>query len=73
MSVVTNTAYNGIWIYKNSQPLTCAYSGNGDAQFNGASVSAVVWLDVGDQVYLRSYSSSLLVSGESVFTGVKVN
>ena len=73
VSLLTNTKSNGIWIYKNSQQLTLAYSGNGDPQYNGASVSAAVWLDVGDQVYLRPKLSSLVVSGSSVFTGVKVN
>ncbi|XP_022305012.2 adiponectin-like isoform X1 [Crassostrea virginica] len=73
VSVVTDTKSNGIWIYKNTQQLTLAYSGNGDPQYNGASVSAAVWLDVGDQVYLRPRSSSLSVDSASVFTGVKVN
>ena len=45
----------------------------GDPQYKGVSVSAAVWLDVGDQVYLCPYDSSLLVNGESVFTGVKEN
>ena len=71
--MVTNTETNGIWIYKNSQRLTLAYAGDGEPQRNGASTSAAVWLDVGDQVYLRPYSSSLHVSGNSGFTGVKVN
>ncbi|XP_078320420.1 adiponectin-like isoform X2 [Crassostrea virginica] len=73
VSVVTHTKSYGIWIYKNSQQLTLAYSGNGDPQYNGASVSAVVWLDVGDQVYLRPNGLSLFVDGNSAFTGIKVN
>ena len=68
VSVVTNTETNGIWIYKNSQRLTLAYAGDGEPQRNGASTSAAVWLDVGDQVYLRPYSSPLHVSGNSGFT-----
>nr|XP_022305015.1 uncharacterized protein LOC111112022 isoform X2 [Crassostrea virginica] len=73
VSVMTNTRNSGIRIYKNSQQLTLAWSGMGSPQYNGASTSAVVWLDVGDQVFLRPYGSSLVVTGESVFTGVKVN
>ena len=71
--MLTNTKSGGIWIYKNSQQLTLAYAGNGDPQYNGASVSAAVWLDVGDQVYLRPHSSTLFIDGNSAFTGVKIN
>ena len=73
VSVIANTKSGGIWIYKNSQMLTLAYAGNGDPQFNGASVSAAVWLDVGDQVYLRPHGSPLHLNSNSVFTGVKIN
>ena len=69
---MTSTKNGGIHIIKNSQWLTVAYSGY-DPQYNGASVSAAVWLDVGDQVYLLSYCPHLFVDGNSVFTGVKVN
>ena len=72
VSVMTGTKSNGIWIWKNSQQLALAYSGNGDPQYNGASVSAALWLDVGDQVYLRPHAASLYLSNNSVFTGVKV-
>ncbi|XP_078321660.1 uncharacterized protein LOC111111007 isoform X2 [Crassostrea virginica] len=73
VSVVTNTETNGIWIYKNSQQLTLAYAGDGNSRRNGASTSAAVLLNVGDEVYLRPYTSPLHVSGHSGFTGVKVN
>ncbi|XP_078321678.1 uncharacterized protein LOC144621765 [Crassostrea virginica] len=72
VSLISTTVYDGSWIYKNSQQLTLAYTG-GTPQNNGASVSAAVWLDVGDQVYLRPYGSSLYLDGNSAFTGVKVN
>ena len=72
VSMLTNTKHSGIRIYKNSQQLTLAYAGNGDPRYNGASVSAAVWLDVGDQVYLRPLGS-LNLDGNSAFTGVKVN
>ena len=72
VSLLSITKNNGIWIYKNSQQLTLAWAG-GDPQYHGASVSAAVWLDVGDQVYLRPYTSSLSVDGNSAFTGVKVH
>ena len=61
------------WLYKNSQKLTAAYVGIVDPRYNGASVSAVVWLDVWDQVYLRPHSSPMVLDQNSVFTGVKVN
>ena len=72
VSLLSSTKSGGCWIYKNSQQLTLAYTG-ANPQLNGASVSAVVWLDVGDQVYLRPHGSSLSLDGNSAFTGVKVN
>lgn len=71
VSVITSSNYNGVWIYKNSQQLTLAFSGT-NAQSNGASVSAATWLDTGDEVYLRPGSSSLSLDGNSAFTGVKI-
>lgn len=71
VSVLCSSETNGIWIYKNSQQLTLAYSG-GDPQLNGASVSAAMWLDIGDQVYLLPHSSSLQLDSNSVFTGIKI-
>ena len=73
VSVMTNTKYSGIWIYKNSQQLTLAYAGHNNPHWNGASVSAAVWLDVGDQVYLRPHRSPLQLGQNSAFTGVKIN
>nr|XP_022310771.1 uncharacterized protein LOC111116079 [Crassostrea virginica] len=73
VSMLTKTKYGGIWIYKNTQQLTLAYAGHGDPQWNGASVSAAVWLDVGDQVYLRPHNSPMVIDQNSVFTGVRVN
>lgn len=71
VSVLSSSSSNGVWIYKNSQQLTLAYSG-GDPQLNGASVSAAMWLDVGDQVYLLPLSSSLYLDSNSAFTGIKI-
>ena len=73
VSLIDNKYSNGIWIFKNSQQLTLAFSGNEKTGGNGASVSAAVLLDVGDQVYLRPHRSSLYIGSNSVFTGVKVN
>ena len=73
VSLVSSTQYGGIWIYKNSRSLTLAYAGDGHPEKNGASVSAAVWLDLGDQVYLRISRSPLSLYGGSAFTGVKVN
>ena len=72
VSMLSTTKFGGIWIYRNSQKLTLAYGGD-DPERNGASVSAAVWLDVGDQVYLRPYSSTLHLDSNSAFTGVKIN
>lgn len=71
VSVLSISNRNGVWIYKNSQQLTLAYSG-GDPQNNGASVSAAMWLDVGDQVYLQPFGSSLHLDSKSAFTGIKI-
>lgn len=72
VSVITSSDSNGLWIYKNSQQLTLAYFGY-HPQSNGASVSAATWLDTGDHVYLRPFSTSLLsLDGNSAFTGVKI-
>ena len=73
VTLFTDSQRGGIYVYKNAQRLTLAYAGTGDPQSNGASVSAAVWLDVGDQVYLRPSSSSMTVNGESIFMAVKVN
>ncbi|XP_078321967.1 complement C1q-like protein 4 [Crassostrea virginica] len=73
VSMITSTELGGIWIYKNSQQLTLAWAGVGDPQWNGASVSAAVWLDVGDQVYLRPHGSTLRLDSNSAFTGVKLS
>ena len=70
--MLAKTINGGIYIYKNSQQLTLAFAGH-NPQWNGASVSAAVWLDVGDQVYLRPFSSSLRIDYNSAFTGVKIN
>ena len=72
VTLLTTSTYGTIWIYKNSQKLTEAYAGNIEPQYKGISASAAVWLDVGDQVYLRP-SKSLYVYGHSAFTGAKVN
>ena len=74
VSLIAINYSTGIWIYKNSQQLTLAFSGIQETGGNGAPVSAAVWLDFVDQVYLRPFdSSSLFVDSNSVFTGVKVN
>lgn len=73
VSLLSSTTSGGIWIYKNTQQLTLACAGNGDPQYNGASVSAAVWLDVGDQIYLRPNNLPMVIDHNSVFTGVKVN
>ena len=73
VSLLTPTKYGGIWIYKNTQQLTLAYAGYVDPQWNGASVSAAVWLEVGDQICLRPHNSPMVIDQNSLFTRVKVN
>ena len=73
VSLMSDSRLGGILIYKNSQQLTLAFAGDENPQVNGASVSAAVWLSVGDQVYLRPYSSPLWINHNSAFTGVKVH
>ena len=75
VTLFTGTQSGGIYIYKNLQQLALAYGGNGDPQSHGASVSTVMLLDVGDQVYLLPSSSTptLIVNAQSVFMGAKVN
>lgn len=71
VSIIISDSNSGIWIYKNSKSLTLVYSGD-NPQRNGASVSAAVWLNTGDHVYLLSHGSQIL-DHNSVFTGVKIN
>ena len=73
VTLFTNTLNGGIWIYKNTNRLFLAYGGTGAPQSHGASVSAALFLNLGDQVYLHPASSTLTVNEESVFMGVKVN
>lgn len=68
---MTGSLSHGLWIYKNSIPQTRTETG--DSIMNGASVAATMWLNVGDYVYLLSQGQSLMVDGNSVFTGIKIN
>lgn len=71
VSVISTSDSNGVWIYKNLIKLTLAYFGN-VSPFSGASVSAAVWLNINDQVYLRLSSGSMNIDPNSVFIGVKI-
>lgn len=74
VSVMTSSNSNGIWIYKNLQRLTLAWSSiASDSHYDSASTSVATWLDTGDYVYLRPYASHLKVDENSAFTGVKIN
>ena len=57
--MITKTKSGNISIHNNSQQLTVAFAGDMGTQYNSGlvSASAVVWLDVGDQVYLRPSGS----------------
>lgn len=71
VTIITSNTHNGVWIYKNSEILTLAWSGE-NPQNNGASAFAVIWLDPGDNVFLGP-AGNLDVDGESTFTGVKIH
>lgn len=71
VSIITNKD-DGIWIFKNSQRLTFAYSGF-DSRYNSGSVSAAVWLDIGDQVSLHPNGVPIVLDSKSAFTGVKIS
>ncbi|XP_062603172.1 collagen alpha-1(X) chain-like [Saccostrea cucullata] len=73
VSLISNTAGDGVFIYKNGHQLILAYTSERSQGLNSGSVSLVINLDIGDQVYLLPNSGSLRVDGESVFTGVKIN
>lgn len=76
VSVITRSRNNGIWINKNSQKLTLAWSSSipaSGSNYDSASVSAATWLDTGDQVYLVPYTLNLHLDLNSAFTGVKIN
>lgn len=71
VSIISTTNNKGVWIYKNLQKITFAYTGNG-SPYEGGSVSAALWLDINDQVSLRSNSESIQIDSYSTFTGVKI-
>lgn len=71
VSIISTTNSKGVWIYKNLQKITFAYTGNG-SPYDGGSVSAALWLDINDQVSLRSNSESIQIDSYSTFTGVKI-
>lgn len=71
VTLYTTDANDGVWIYKNSQALTEAWSG-GDPRNIGASTFAVTWLNSGDHVYLRP-QKALYVDHNSALSGVKIN
>lgn len=72
VSLITNSNDNGIWIYKNSEELTLAWSSS-FSSFDASTTSAATWLDIGDHVYLKSTRSSLYIDPNSAIIGVKIN
>lgn len=71
VSLISSTNSEGVWIYKNFQKITFACTGQG-SPYDGGSVSAALWLDINDQVSLRSNVGSFHIDFNSVFTGVKI-
>lgn len=71
VSIISSTNSKGVWIYKNFQKITFAYTGNG-SPYEGGSVSAALWLDIDDQVFLRPDYVSIQIDLNSAFTGVKI-
>lgn len=71
VSIISSTNDKGVWIYKNSQKITFAYTGNG-SPYGVGSVSAAMWLEIKDQVFLRPDYGSIQIDANSAFTGVKI-
>lgn len=71
VTILSSTNGKGVWIYKNSQQITFAYTGNG-SPYESGSASAALRLNINDQVYLRPNSASIQIDANSVFTGVKI-
>lgn len=71
VSIVSSSHSTGVRIYKNLRMLTLAFSGT-SSPYSGGSVSAALWLDINDQVYLLPDSASVQIDSNSAFTGVKI-
>lgn len=71
VSIISSTNGKGVWIYKNFEQITFAFTGN-SSPYGGGSVSAALWLDINDQVFLRSHYESIQIDSNSAFTGVKI-
>lgn len=72
VSLITSSNNNGIWIYKNSEKLTLAWSSS-FSTLDASTTSVATWLDIGDHVYLKASSASLNIDSNSAFIGVKIN
>lgn len=71
VSIISSTSDKGVLIYKNSQQITFAYTGNG-SPYESGSASAALRLNINDQVYLVPNTASLQIDSSSAFTGVKI-
>lgn len=71
VTILSSTNSRGVWIYKNSQQITLAYTGN-SSPFDDGSASAVLRLNINDQVFLRPDSGPTQIHYHSAFTGVKI-
>lgn len=71
VTLISSTNAKGVWIYKNSELITFAYTGNG-SPYEVGSASAALRLNINDQVYLRPDSASIQIDANSAFTGVKI-
>lgn len=71
VALISSTNDKGVWIYKNSQQITLAYTDNGSPYASGSN-SAVLRLNINDKVYIRPTSPSLQIDSSSSFTGVKI-
>ncbi|XP_061169531.1 uncharacterized protein LOC133178881 [Saccostrea echinata] len=66
LHLVTNSRFNGAWIYKNDQPMTLTWQ---DDPHESGTTSLVVDLRVGDRISIKSYKNNLSVNETSVWTG----
>lgn len=71
VSIMSSTNSKGVWIYKNSERITFAYTGIG-SPYESGSASAALRLNINDQVYLLPDVGSIQIYYPSAFIGVKI-
>lgn len=72
INLVTQSANNGIQIYKNEVPLTQAWVGTNWSSYSTASTSLVANLKVGDYITFRKMRNNLRVDSTTRVVGYKI-